>query len=38
MRPRLVEFSGPVGDPVPNDLVTEFGQKQDALIKSQLGT
>lgn len=33
-----MEFSGPVGDPVPTDLVTEFGQKQDALIKSQLGT
>jgi hypothetical protein len=32
-----LEFSGPAGDPVPNDLVTEFGQKQDALIKSQLG-
>ncbi|GAY15880.1 hypothetical protein [Mycobacterium sp. shizuoka-1] len=33
-----LEFSGPAGDPVPADLVTEFGQQQDALIKSQLGT
>jgi hypothetical protein len=33
-----LEFSGPAGDPVPSDLVIEFGQKQDTLIKSQLGT
>jgi hypothetical protein len=33
-----LEFTGPAGDPVPQDLVVEFGQKQDALIKSQLGT
>ncbi|MBI3690755.1 MAG: hypothetical protein HY239_08910 [Mycolicibacterium aromaticivorans] len=32
-----LEFSGPVADPAPNDLVIDFGQKQDALIKSQLG-
>ena len=33
-----LEFSGPAADPVPNDLVVEFGKQQDALIKSQLGT
>ncbi|WP_179472023.1 hypothetical protein [Mycolicibacterium vinylchloridicum] len=33
-----LEFTGPAGDPVPQDLVVEFGQNQDALIKSQLGT
>jgi len=33
-----IEFAGPAGDPVPSDLVIEMGQKQDALIKSQLGT
>ncbi|WP_396928821.1 hypothetical protein [Mycolicibacterium sp.] len=32
-----LEFSGPVADPAPNDLVIEFGQKQDALIKSRPG-
>lgn len=32
-----IEFAGPAADPVPADLVTEIGQKQDALIKSQLG-
>ncbi|WP_163750998.1 hypothetical protein [Mycolicibacterium helvum] len=32
-----LEFTGPVGDPVPLDLVTDFGKQQDALIKSQLG-
>jgi hypothetical protein len=31
-----MEFSGPVADPAPYDLVVDFGQKQDALIKSQL--
>lgn len=33
-----IEFAGPTGDPVPSDLVTEIGQKQDALIKGQLGS
>ncbi|MBB3603916.1 hypothetical protein FHT40_003577 [Mycolicibacterium sp. BK556] len=33
-----LEFTGPAGDPVPQDLVVEFGKQQDALIKSQLGT
>ncbi|MGY4709405.1 hypothetical protein ACXDF8_07600 [Mycolicibacterium sp. CBM1] len=33
-----LEFVGPAGDPVPSDLVVDMGQKQDALIKSQLGT
>jgi hypothetical protein len=32
-----MEFAGPVDDPAPSDLVIEFGQKQDALIKGQLG-
>ena len=32
-----IEFAGPAADPAPSDLVIEMGQKQDALIKSQLG-
>ena len=32
-----IQFAGPAADPVPSDLVIEMGQKQDALIKSQLG-
>lgn len=32
-----LEFSGPVADPAPSDLVVELGQKQDELIRSQLG-
>lgn len=33
-----LEFVGPASDPVPSDLVVDMGQKQDSLIKSQLGT
>ena len=33
-----IQFAGPAADPAPSDLVIEMGQKQDALIKSQLGT
>lgn len=33
-----LEFAGPANDPVPSDLVVDMGQKQDELIKSQLGT
>lgn len=33
-----IEFSGPANDPAPSDMAIEMGQKQDAAIKSQLGT
>ena len=33
-----IEFTGPIGDPAPSDLVLDMGHQQDALIKSQLGT
>jgi len=32
-----MEFTGPVADPLPVNLATDFGQQQDALIKSRLG-
>jgi hypothetical protein len=32
-----IQFAGSAADPAPSDLVIEMGQKQDALIKSQLG-
>jgi len=32
-----VEFSGPINDPVPNDVVIDFGQAQDTAIKNGLG-
>ncbi|OBB17842.1 hypothetical protein A5662_05430 [Mycobacteriaceae bacterium 1482268.1] len=31
-----VKFSGPAGDPVPADLVLDYGQRQDAAIKAAL--
>lgn len=31
-----VEFTGPTNDPVPVDLVTEYGQRQDTAIKDAL--
>jgi hypothetical protein len=31
-----IEFDGPRNDPVPSDLVVEFGQKQDTAIKNGL--
>jgi hypothetical protein len=31
-----VAFTGPVGDPVPTDLVVDFGKQQDSLIKSRI--
>jgi hypothetical protein len=32
----MVEFEGPANDPVPPDIVTEYGQRQDARIKEAL--
>jgi hypothetical protein len=32
-----VDFQGPVDDPVPADLVLDYGQRQDAAIKAALG-
>ena len=32
-----IEFAGPPTDPAPAELVTEIGQKQDAVIQSALG-
>jgi hypothetical protein len=32
-----IEFAGPSNDPAPAELVTEIGQKQDAVIQSALG-
>jgi hypothetical protein len=32
-----IEFDGPPKDPVPTDMVIDFGQKQDTAIKSWLG-
>jgi hypothetical protein len=31
-----IEFEGPAKDPVPLDMITEYGQKQDAAIKESL--
>lgn len=31
-----VEFAGPTNDPAPNDLISDFGQKQDTAIKGWL--
>jgi hypothetical protein len=31
-----VEFQGPTNDPVPGDLVTEYGQRQDTAIRNAL--
>lgn len=33
-----IEFTGPLNDPVPNDIAIEIGGAQDALIKSKMGT
>ncbi|OBK71154.1 hypothetical protein [Mycobacterium sp. 1274761.0] len=33
-----VRFSGPADDPVPGDLVLDYGQRQDAAIKAALAT
>jgi hypothetical protein len=33
-----IQFDGPTKDPVPTDLVTEFGQKQDAAIRNALSS
>ncbi|MFM9034292.1 MAG: hypothetical protein ACKOQ4_08390 [Mycobacterium sp.] len=32
-----IEFTGPIDDPVPADLVLQLGQEQDSLIKSRQG-
>jgi hypothetical protein len=32
-----IEFSGPANDPVPADLVVDFGQAQDTAIKNNMG-
>jgi hypothetical protein len=32
-----IEFEGPTNDPVPIDLVTEYGQRQATVIRDTLG-
>jgi hypothetical protein len=33
-----IEFDGPSNDPVPTDMVVDYGQKQDTVIRDALGS